>query len=52
MTKEQVRQAIIAKLKEKRPDEQNLEAIADFILAQPPVNEHTYEVFMKSAGLL
>lgn len=51
MTRQELRELIIAKLKEKRPDEPNPEKIADFILAQPSINENTYETFIKAAGL-
>ena len=51
--REEVRAKIIAAIKEKRPeDADKAEELADFILSQPYLNEHTYETFMKEAGLL
>lgn len=50
---QELREKIIDAIREKRPeDSDKAEEIADFIISQPYINEGTYEVFMKNAGLL
>lgn len=53
VTKDEVRTKIIEAVMDKRGEtKEQAEQIADMILAQPSINENTYEIFLKNAKLL